>query len=186
MDTHARVVEAFMIMQISGGAGLFIILATAVFSRNVHRYTTWYSFCASWAFSCISYSLLAFSGQQTRTMPDFNLCVVQAALIYAAPVLYGYLSLSLSWYWVDGDNWLVSRTGSTTLSFMMHVSSLTFGSDGPFRNYDRWHSAWSLCSQAVPWRLNPLWFSLYVGGTLINLPGAHFYCSCWSDRISPG
>lgn len=92
---HDRVAIAFVALQLIGGCGLFITLLTAMMGREVKRYSTWYSFGASWVFSCISYTLLAFAGQRTGPEPVFGLCVIQMGLIYAAPSLTGCTTLAL-------------------------------------------------------------------------------------------
>lgn len=79
--------EAFIALELAGAGGLLIILATAMFGPGVKRYSTWYSFGASWVFSGISYTLLFLTGQLYRPLPNYGLCVVQTALIYAAPTL---------------------------------------------------------------------------------------------------
>ncbi|KAF5383233.1 hypothetical protein D9615_004917 [Tricholomella constricta] len=68
--THERVAAAFIALQLIGGCGLLIVVLTAMLGRGVKRYSTWYNFIASW---------------RTVPKPDFVLCVIQAALIYAAP-----------------------------------------------------------------------------------------------------
>ncbi|KAF9458171.1 hypothetical protein BDZ94DRAFT_1271413 [Collybia nuda] len=93
--SYERVVEAFIALELSGACGLLAILLTAIFGPDVKRYSTWYSFGASWIFSCISYTLLFTSGQLYRPLPDYGLCVVQTALIYAAPTLTACTTLSL-------------------------------------------------------------------------------------------
>jgi hypothetical protein len=87
VGSHGRVVEAFIALELVGAGGMLIILATAAFGPGVKRYSTWYSFGASWIFSCISYTLLFIAGQLYREQPDIGLCMVQGALIYAAPTL---------------------------------------------------------------------------------------------------
>jgi len=92
---HDNVAAAFVALQLIGGCGLLIVVLTATFGPGVKRYSTWYSFGASWVFSCLSYTLLAFAGQRTGPVPDYALCVVQSALIYAAPSLTGCTTLAL-------------------------------------------------------------------------------------------
>ncbi|KAI0819275.1 hypothetical protein BC628DRAFT_1333405 [Trametes gibbosa] len=92
---HAEL-KVFLIFQFAGAAGLLAVLATALFAPKVYRHFTWLNFCISWLIYCISYTLLAFSGQQTRPEPpSYPLCLTQAVLIYAAPVLVAMTTFSL-------------------------------------------------------------------------------------------
>ncbi|KAH0582075.1 hypothetical protein H2248_011730 [Termitomyces sp. 'cryptogamus'] len=110
-----RVAVAFIALQLIGECGLLIVAITALFGQGVNRNSMWYSFIGSWIFSCTSYTLLAFAGQGTGPEPDLGLCLVQGALIYAAP----------------------SLTGCTTLAFVFHMllnmhsleESIPFGTD---------------------------------------------------------
>lgn len=85
--TRNRFVLAFIVMQLTGAGGLTLILLTALVSKHVKRHPTWYNFTVSWIFSCLCYCLLFLAGQQVGDPPDETLCGVQAALVYAAPVL---------------------------------------------------------------------------------------------------
>lgn len=51
------------------------------------RCLVWYSFCASWLVFSASFSLLAFAGQQFSATQSEGLCIAQAGLVYAAPIL---------------------------------------------------------------------------------------------------
>lgn len=119
-QASSAVVLAFDIMQLGGGAGLAIIMIIAGFIRGAPRLSTWYTFCFSWVVSSFSYCLLCFFGQQTGADPDPLLCVFQAALIYAAPILwvrpFTLLTIILILF-------KKSNVG-TALSFVVHVSLL--------------------------------------------------------------
>lgn len=78
-------VFAFVALNLAGGVGLVLVLITAALSRKVKRTPTWYSFCFSWIFYAVSYSLLFLAGEQTNPTPPYSLCSTQAALIYALP-----------------------------------------------------------------------------------------------------
>ncbi|KAK0501424.1 hypothetical protein EDD18DRAFT_736394 [Armillaria luteobubalina] len=90
--------RAFDALQISGAAGFLVIVLTAVLSGHVQRHITWLSFCISWIISCISYTLLIFTGYNRSEHVPFPLCVTQAGLIYGAPVLTGCTTFSLAFY----------------------------------------------------------------------------------------
>ncbi|EIN09268.1 hypothetical protein PUNSTDRAFT_120572 [Punctularia strigosozonata HHB-11173 SS5] len=66
---------------------LALVIATALVCNKIRRMSAWFNFCFAWMVSAISYSLLAFSGTPLGKNPPLNLCLTQAALIYAAPVL---------------------------------------------------------------------------------------------------
>ncbi|KAH9847238.1 hypothetical protein C2E23DRAFT_871909 [Lenzites betulinus] len=92
---HAEL-KVFLAFQFAGAAGLFAVLITAVLAPKVYRHFTWLNFCISWLIYCVSYTLLAFSGQQLRPEPpSYPLCLSQAVLIYAAPVLVAMSTFSL-------------------------------------------------------------------------------------------
>ncbi|KAI0364465.1 hypothetical protein BV20DRAFT_1057184 [Pilatotrama ljubarskyi] len=92
---HAEL-KVFLTFQFTGAVGLLAVLLTALFARKVYRHFTWLNFCITWLIYCISYTLLAFSGQQTRPEPPaYPLCLTQASLIYAAPVLVAMSTFSL-------------------------------------------------------------------------------------------
>ncbi|TFK25326.1 hypothetical protein FA15DRAFT_755855 [Coprinopsis marcescibilis] len=93
------VVHAFVSLNLIGGGGLLIVVVTALASRTIKRWPSWYSFCVSWIISAISYSLLTLAGQQFRSTPSESLCMIQAAAIYSAPTL----------------------TASTTLALLVHI-----------------------------------------------------------------
>lgn len=79
----------FIGLQLSGAIGMSLIFLTVVFSSLVKRCSTWYTFCVSWILSCFSYSLLFFvGGSDPSHVPNQNLCITQAALIYSVPTLW--------------------------------------------------------------------------------------------------
>ncbi|KAF8957395.1 hypothetical protein BDZ97DRAFT_1846574 [Flammula alnicola] len=88
-------VHAFIALNLIGGIGMVLVLITATVSRKVKRLATWYSFCASWVLSSISYSMLFLAGQQTTRTPIYSLCYVQAALIYSMPPTTASTTLAL-------------------------------------------------------------------------------------------
>ncbi|KII93325.1 hypothetical protein PLICRDRAFT_35521 [Plicaturopsis crispa FD-325 SS-3] len=92
---NIHVVNAFLALQFIGGGGILIVLLTVLATRRLFRFSTWISFCVSWVISAFSYTLLALAGQQTGPEPQKDLCLVQAALIYGAPVLTPCTTLAL-------------------------------------------------------------------------------------------
>ncbi|RDB27558.1 hypothetical protein Hypma_003850 [Hypsizygus marmoreus] len=102
MDGHHyrnhSLVQAFVALQIIGGSAFVLVVLSAFVAqrRGGSRHPTFFSFCFSWIIFCISYALLSFAGQQVAVPgPDHGLCVVQAALVYAAPPLAGSATVSL-------------------------------------------------------------------------------------------
>ncbi|PBK99582.1 hypothetical protein ARMGADRAFT_1059684 [Armillaria gallica] len=90
--------RVFDVLQISGAAGFLLIVLTAILSRHIQRHFTWLNFCISWIISCVSYTLLVFTGTNGSKHVPYALCVTQAALIYGAPVLTGGTTFSLAFY----------------------------------------------------------------------------------------
>ncbi|PIL35263.1 hypothetical protein GSI_01988 [Ganoderma sinense ZZ0214-1] len=89
-------VRIFIAFQAIGGIGLLAVLLTVILAPRVYRHFTWLNFCITWLIYCISYLLLAFSGAQTsREPPSYPLCLTQASLIYAAPVLVSMSTFAL-------------------------------------------------------------------------------------------
>ncbi|KAF8169110.1 hypothetical protein K438DRAFT_238677 [Mycena galopus ATCC 62051] len=64
---------------------LALVAATAHLSSTVHRSGLWFRHIISWIIYSASFLLLV--GNQFTPTPPFGLCMVQAALIYAAPTL---------------------------------------------------------------------------------------------------
>ncbi|KAJ7477265.1 hypothetical protein B0H11DRAFT_2030482 [Mycena galericulata] len=117
-DRHVdlQLVDAFLGLQIGAGLGLSILVWTALGSNRVKRNPTWYSFCAAWIVSCISYTFIFLVGQQES--PNFGVCVTQAAGIYSAPSLTGCATLAFSIDMLFGV-----RAASTNLP-RKHISSI--------------------------------------------------------------
>nr|VWP01836.1 Cytochrome P450 monooxygenase BOT1 (EC (Botrydial biosynthesis cluster protein 1) (Calcineurin-dependent protein 5) [Ganoderma boninense] len=89
-------VRIFVAFQAIGGIGLLAVLLTVVLAPKVYRHFTWLNFCITWLIYCISYLLLAFTGAQTSAVPpSYPLCLTQASLIYAAPVLVAMSTFAL-------------------------------------------------------------------------------------------
>jgi hypothetical protein len=108
---HAFIAEQLV------GAGLLVLLLGTVLICHMRQSTTWLNFiascmsflavpssrnsvshnlCYSVIIFAVSYSLLTFTGAQTRPAPSFNLCLVQAALVYRAPPLCGATALAFT------------------------------------------------------------------------------------------
>ncbi|KAH7878212.1 uncharacterized protein C8R40DRAFT_832011 [Lentinula edodes] len=100
-SSSKAIVSLFIGLELSGAIGMAVILFTAIFSHQVKRLATWYTFCASWTISCLSYSLLFFAGEINSPEPRKSICVLQAALMYSVPTLTAASTLALlvhSWY----------------------------------------------------------------------------------------
>ncbi|KAF7312379.1 hypothetical protein MIND_00251200 [Mycena indigotica] len=96
--TSLALLAVYNFLQIFGFMIVLITLIIAWISPGVHRSRVWYSFMLSWLFFCLSYFMLA--GSQVGPEPPASVCLVQAALIYAGPVLTsaGTLSVMLHMY----------------------------------------------------------------------------------------
>lgn len=96
IDTpNIPLLEYFFTVQITGGVGVLIVLLTVLLSSRVRRHTVWTSFCVTWIISVVSYCLLLIAGQQTGAQPNPTLCLIQASMIYGAPVLTAQSMLCL-------------------------------------------------------------------------------------------
>lgn len=94
-SNRVPLVIAFAVLQVLGGIGMLSVLFTMLFSRQVHRQITWVNFCLSWIIYAFSYILLLLFNGEFGKEPNRALCATQAALIYGAPVVTAYTSLSL-------------------------------------------------------------------------------------------
>ena len=88
LERNAAIGVAFFTLQLIGAALFVLIIISASRFCNTKRHPIFFSFCISWIVFSISYALLLLSGQPFHT-PEPTLCTIQAALCYAAPILYG-------------------------------------------------------------------------------------------------
>jgi dipeptide/tripeptide permease len=72
---------------LSAGAALMSLLLILVLVRGIRRHPVWINFALTWIIFGISYILLYICGQAHGPEPSLSLCLSQAALVYAAPVL---------------------------------------------------------------------------------------------------
>ncbi|KAJ7233168.1 hypothetical protein C8J57DRAFT_1382314 [Mycena rebaudengoi] len=84
MDNLQLEVNIFNITSCLGVASLALVAATAYFSSTVHRSGLWFRHIISWIVYTAIF-LILIGHQIGDTPPPFGLCLVQAALIYAAP-----------------------------------------------------------------------------------------------------
>ncbi|KAH6888867.1 hypothetical protein BKA70DRAFT_59222 [Coprinopsis sp. MPI-PUGE-AT-0042] len=87
--------EAFFALILFAFVGSIILLVTAVWSSTVKRQPAWYSLLVSNAIAAATYSILLVSGNKSVRDPPFGICVTQAALGYATPVLVTGTTLTL-------------------------------------------------------------------------------------------
>jgi len=85
-------IEVFNVLQIVAFLLHGAILFTALLSSNVRRTPTWFGLIASWMVFTLSNFLIV--GQQIGPDPGFWICLTQAGLIYAAPVLCGFCGVA--------------------------------------------------------------------------------------------
>lgn len=85
-DDNFHVIVTVDIMYGIGFMFLAIVLVTASLGRSIRRSSTWYMFIASWLLDCAVELFLV--GQQTASnAPSYGVCVLQAALLNATPIL---------------------------------------------------------------------------------------------------
>ncbi|KJA17424.1 hypothetical protein HYPSUDRAFT_1022158 [Hypholoma sublateritium FD-334 SS-4] len=99
--------RAYISLQLIGLIGCLVIFVTGFFSESALRHTAWFSFMFSWVLSTLSYLLLFISGRLENA--PFGLCLIQSALMYAAPTL----------------------TAATTLAFVTQIFFKLHNSLGP-------------------------------------------------------
>ncbi|KAF7309847.1 O-acyltransferase [Mycena indigotica] len=75
----------FDVLTILGFTSLSLVVLVAHFSSRIQRNALWFRHMNSWIIYSASYLLLI--GHQMGPEPPFGLCVLQSALIYAAPTL---------------------------------------------------------------------------------------------------
>ncbi|KAK7468407.1 hypothetical protein VKT23_002922 [Stygiomarasmius scandens] len=86
-------IYVFDIIAVSGFLSLSAILMLVWNSPSIHRTPTWYCFIIYWMiYDLVPFLLL---GQQTGDDPYYELCLLQASLKYAVPVLTSFASVSL-------------------------------------------------------------------------------------------
>ncbi|KAK1227476.1 hypothetical protein PQX77_009539 [Marasmius sp. AFHP31] len=85
----------FNVLQVIGFTLNWLILATAVISKEVNRTRVWHLFMTGWVFWCIAHALLFITGHQVGQDPPAGLCLFQAALIYAFPPCMELLTLGI-------------------------------------------------------------------------------------------
>ncbi|KAF9561178.1 hypothetical protein CPC08DRAFT_750117 [Agrocybe pediades] len=84
-----------VVLQSVGFVGCLLILLTALVSRNVQRHSTWISFMITWVVSSAAYLLLFLSGNLHTLQPIYGLCLAQATMIYAVPIMTAASTLAL-------------------------------------------------------------------------------------------
>ncbi|KAF8217482.1 hypothetical protein K438DRAFT_2006614 [Mycena galopus ATCC 62051] len=90
LSTGAAMDSGIVIFNLFAFLGLFwlsAVLITAATSRTIHRSKTWFAHLGAWAAYSLSYVLIV--GRQTGPPPSHTVCLLQASLIYACPVLAG-------------------------------------------------------------------------------------------------
>ncbi|KAF9012135.1 hypothetical protein BDZ89DRAFT_1142997 [Hymenopellis radicata] len=92
-DFHA-LVAAFDTMVVIGFVMIAIVLVPAWRSSEICRLKTWFALMIAGLVYSVSYFLIV--GRQFGEEPAFGLCLLQASLIYAAPVLTSTFSLSFT------------------------------------------------------------------------------------------
>jgi len=108
----------FDVLQIFGLISLSAIFFTTWFSPRIRRSAVWFSYIFSWILSCIGYLLII--GRQTGPAPGHVLCLCQAMLIYALPVLSTLTSVSimLEIFFSISDRYPIPKTATMCLLFV--------------------------------------------------------------------
>ncbi|KAJ8520742.1 hypothetical protein ONZ45_g2487 [Pleurotus djamor] len=91
--TGPQLVWVFDGLLVSGLIQLVAVFLTALLSKRVRRFASWYIFIASWIVHSISFLFIA--GRQATSRPSAEVCLAQTAMIYASPALTAYATLIL-------------------------------------------------------------------------------------------
>ncbi|KAJ7215302.1 hypothetical protein B0H12DRAFT_355316 [Mycena haematopus] len=88
-------IAGFMFLQIFGGHfGMPLLLLTTAISKKVQRHPMLINFFVIWAIYTTSFTLVLYAGKQVGPEPPIELCVMQAAFIYGAPVMASMAGLA--------------------------------------------------------------------------------------------
>ncbi|KAJ7306214.1 hypothetical protein DFH08DRAFT_902391 [Mycena albidolilacea] len=149
--TIANIV-AFDMFAFLGLFWLAAVLLTAAVSPAIHRSKAWFAHLGAWAAFSLSYVLII--GRQTGPSPPHTLCLLQAGLIYACPVLVGVAGLC---FLVD---------------IYLGISAMLFEK--------QIHPGWSIFLAAFPYMFATCVFIrvlLFVEDpTTVQRHTSHFYC----------
>lgn len=122
-------VHDIVIFDVLNGVGLAFllpILYTALRSTNIKRASTWFMVTGSWVVTSLSSLILV--GQQTGPPPRTSICLMQAMLVYASPVLCSFsavafmLQVYLSIVLAVKSNSKISRTQTRLLHLVPCIS----------------------------------------------------------------
>jgi len=92
-DQAAEETSGIILFDVMNVAGLLLatlVLLPALLSPTVSRTSTWMALLASSIFYSSSYLVLLPIGQRSIAQPDYGVCLVQASLVYGAPVLVSF------------------------------------------------------------------------------------------------
>ncbi|KAJ7585065.1 hypothetical protein C8J56DRAFT_141799 [Mycena floridula] len=92
LSEEQRNVSIFLGLHAAGLVLLTAVFLTALLSSSIYRMSTWFMFIFSYMFYCTSYLLLG--GHNCDSIPPATLCNIQGGLVYAAPVLASFSTLS--------------------------------------------------------------------------------------------
>ncbi|KAJ7592644.1 hypothetical protein C8J56DRAFT_480452 [Mycena floridula] len=105
-DLYPTPYKTLLALHIISLVGIPLVLLTALLARGVKRHPVWHNFMASWVFLSICWVMLAIAGQlDTGFQVPHNLCLAQAIIIDAMPVLNSASTLSFALH-----TWLTLRS----------------------------------------------------------------------------
>jgi len=105
-----NLVVLFVVLQTIGFLGSSVVLATALLGKSVKRDGTWINFAVSWVVSPLTYLILFITGQQFQTTPIWAVCMTQAALVYASPVLTALTAVALALQLMYRIRWALGKS----------------------------------------------------------------------------
>ncbi|KAJ7592645.1 hypothetical protein C8J56DRAFT_480469 [Mycena floridula] len=105
-DLYPTPYKTLLALHIISLVGIPLVLLTALLARGVKRHPIWYNFMACWIINSIFWVMLAIAGQlDTGFQVPHTLCLAQASIIHAMPVLISASTLSFALH-----TWLTLRS----------------------------------------------------------------------------
>lgn len=138
-DQSTPLLNLFLSLQLIALGGLLLILATITLSSGISkRHPIFINFIVTWIISCASYIFMV--GHPIDWEPPYELCLIQASLIYTVP----------------------SLTSASTLTLVLHIM-MFFRASFPLPDIHGYGRSWYVWLVLVPYIPAIITFSLSLG-----------------------